>query len=201
MKLIDRINIGLIFQKHKETFYNYGEANRQGVQKATLADKFTFLFLPAIFSVLIVILGIKLTNDYINIIITSLSIFVGLLFNLLVLIFDLAKKQKGKINELNEQSEIIPPIEKAKYQLVKELYANISFAIALSILAITAATLPTLKPQILIQLLKPYNYYCLIKECYLMVTNVLAIVLVIEFLLVLLMILKRFFLIFNNEME
>jgi len=201
MKLFDRVNIGLIFRKHIETFYDYGQANSTGVRKATMADITTFVYFPISFSTIIVLLGIKLTNDYINIIITALSIFVGLLLNLLVLIFDLAKKQKEKIASLNQQGEIIPQIEAAKYAIIKELYANISFSIALSIFAIITSILPTLRPQIIIDILKSNLNFSLLKSVYLAITNVAAITLVVEFLLVLLMILKRFFLIFKNEID
>lgn len=71
MKLFDRINISLIYEKHKESFYNYGHENSAGIRKATFSDKFTFIYSPIIMSLMIVILGVKLTSDYINIIITS----------------------------------------------------------------------------------------------------------------------------------
>nr|MBB6152149.1 hypothetical protein [Mucilaginibacter sp. SP1R1] len=54
---------------------------------------------------------------------------------------------------------------------------------------------------IIIDILKSNLNFSLVKCVYLAITNVIAISLVVEFLLVLLMILKRFFLIFKNEID
>jgi hypothetical protein len=202
MKVFDRVDIGLILKKHVETFYNDGEEKSTGIKNVPVSDKVVFIYFPIITSILIVALGITLTNDYINIIITSLSIFVGLLFNLLVLVFDLAKKQREKIERIEDTNEIVPKTESAKYNISKELFANISFAIALSIFAIIATVFPSLKPTAIVVFVKSNicNFH-VVKVIYLAITNVIAITLVIEFLLVLLMILKRFFLIFNTEVN
>lgn len=201
MRLFDKINTQLIFKKHIQTFYNYGEANSTGVRNSTTNDQVAFIYFPIIASILIFTAGIRINNDYINIAITSLSIFVGLLFNLLILIFDLAKKQKQIMNDLRSREEIIPQIESAKYLLIKEVFINISFSIALSIISIIAVLLPCIKPKFLINYLQHYEGYWIIKLAYLAITNCLAFFLIIEFLFVLLMILKRFFLIFNSEIN
>ena len=201
MHLFDRINISLILKKHIETFYNYGELNFNGKRTIPLSDKITFIFSPIIVTLIVVISGIRLTNDYVNIIITSLSIFVGLLFNLLILIFDLTRKQKSKLKEFEVKTEVVPRIDMVKFTILKELYANICFAIAVSIFAIAAAIAPTLKPKLILPFLRNIKYYHSLKDIYIFLTNSIAIFLSILFLLTLLMILKRFFLIFNNEIN
>jgi hypothetical protein len=166
-----------------------------------LEDKFTFVYFPIIVSFVAVILGVRLSNDYINVIITSLSIFVGLLLNLLLLIFDLAKKQKQKNAEYEEKLEILPSIEKVKFLIAKELYVNILFAIVISIFAILACFVATLRPILIIAFFKNLTCFNMIKEMYVFLSTAITITLSLEFLLTLLMILKRFFLIFNKEIN
>lgn len=69
-------------------------------------------------------------EDVIDVITISLSIFIGLLFNLLVLIHGLFKEKKDGLTE----KQIIK--EKLKANLTKELYKNISYLILTAILSI-----------------------------------------------------------------
>jgi len=195
MKAFDRINIKTIFIKHFQTFYDFGLHRISGKRIVPLSDTLVFIILPIILSEILIVGGFRLTLDYINIITTSLSIFVGLLFNLLILLFDLAKKQKSKI-----ESAIQNTIEHVKLTIIKELYANISFAIALSIFSIATSVLTIIKPKDILIIAKQFQFYKAFKEEYIFWTNFAAIFLVIEFLFTLLMILKRFYLLFNEEM-
>lgn len=194
MKLFDRINISKIFIKHIDTLYDYGIYKATGKKKIPASDMLTFLILPAVFSIILYISGIKVTEDYVNIMITALSIFVGLLFGLLTMVFDLAKREKEIREEQKEKYQ-----HEDRYQLTQELFINTAFSIALSIMAIITLLLTQLRPEPVIAYLQQYCWYPCLKTAWLLVFNITAFFLVIEFLATLLMILKRFFLLYLDQ--
>jgi hypothetical protein len=196
MKLVDRINLYRIFVKQFGTLYDYGKFNVSGKKVMPLNDRIVFLFLPAIIAFFLFFIGVRITEDYINILITSLSIFVGLLFSLLTLIFDLGKKEKQLKQELGVKYQ-----DDYKYILIKELFINTSFAIALSIISILFLLSTQFHPLLIVNFLKQYSCFSSIRMGYLATTTIISFALVIEFALVLLMILKRFFLIYLNQFE
>lgn len=195
MKLFDRIDISQIFIKHFATLYDHRALTLHGKRRMSFEDIFTFLLFPLFTSLILVILFDLFINDnYLNIIITSLSIFVGLLFGFLTLVYDIVKTERVVVLQKDVTHE-----QKIKFRLVKELFINIAFAIALSILSIFATLLTRFSPKIITALLKELDWYMYIKKGYQYTTNVLAIFLIILFIATLLMILKRFFIIFINE--
>lgn len=196
MKLIDRINIYRIFVKHFDTLYDYGKFKVSGKRVMPWSDRIVFLFLPVLIAIFLFFIGVRVTEDYINILITSLSIFVGLLFSLLTLIFELGKKEKELKQALGVKYN-----EEYKYILIKELFINISFSIALSIIAILFLLSTQFHPALIINFLKQYACFNYIKIGYLAITTIVSFALIIEFALLLLMILKRFFLIYLNQFE
>jgi hypothetical protein len=115
MKILEKINVGKIIFKHIETLKNYN-TNKLGFD-----DFITFILLPLIGTGLLIYFDIGLNDRATNIIITTLSILVGLLFNVIVIIFDIIKRDSTK---------------KIKNKLLEELLTNISYSILLSILII-----------------------------------------------------------------
>lgn len=197
MKLFDRIDIVQIFIKHFNTLYDHGVLTWTGRRKMPFADKFTFFYFPATVSFTLVFpLHLFINVNYLNIIITSLSIFVGLLFGFLTLVFDIVKNE----SEVGQNPDATLE-QKLKLKLVKELFINIAFAIALSILSILAALLTRFHPTPIILQLQKLTCYTYIKQLYLWTTNFVAIFLVLLFVMTLLMILKRFFIIFTNDFK
>lgn len=73
-----------------------------------------------------------LTGDSINIIIVSLSIFIGLFFNVILLIFDIIHRDATK---------------KLKNELLKQLLSNIAFTVFLAITIIVFALISLVKYQ------------------------------------------------------
>lgn len=116
MKLFDKVNIILIIQNHLATLKN------DNSKKPEASDYFTFLFIPIVVSAILIYFKVLLSSEAINILITTLSILVGLLFNVIVLIFDIIKRDASN---------------KTKNLVLKELFSNISFTILISILTIT----------------------------------------------------------------
>jgi hypothetical protein len=194
---LDRINVWRIFTEHKDTLYDYAILKSKNRKVIPFSDKFIFFYAPlSISASLVLILNLKIDSEYLNVIITSLSIFVGLLFSLLTLVFGLVKEQKNLAiaNDATIDS-------KNKYQLLKELFINISFSIFLSIVTILITLLTQFKSNIIGQWFKKVKFYDCVKWLYISLTNIFAIFLVLMFIMTLLMILKRFFLIFKTEVN
>lgn len=195
MKFLDRIDITPILSSHVNTLYDHGLLTLKGKQKMPFSDKFTFLYLPATLTIILIfIFKLFISENYLNIIITSLSIFVGLLFGLLTLVFELL--QNEKIAEKKPNAIIY---QNLKFKLVQEIFINIAFSIALSIISIIVVLITQFNPTPVVEKLQKLNFYKQIKLFYLYATNSIAIFLLLLFITTLLMILKRFFIIFTND--
>lgn len=115
----NKINIFQIIQDHHNTLIDY----RTGRYKK--ADLFTFYFVPiSSTAILVHYLGFRIGSEQTSILITALSIFAALLFNLLLLTHSIV------IRNLNQEGNT------SKISLLKEIYVNISYAILISILTI-----------------------------------------------------------------
>lgn len=156
-----KVNIKEILKSHFSTLQN------DNSKKSEFDDYFTFLILPLIISTVLLYFKISLRDSAVNIIITTLSILVGLLFNVIVLIFDIIKRDAS---------------QKIKNTVLKQLLANISFTILLSIVTI----LFTLTTYLDVEIIKNITTWIV----YFLLTN---------FLLTVLMILKRMYKLFENE--
>jgi len=121
MKLLDKINITKIIKKHIKTLKNYK------TEKLGFDDLLTFIIFPLVGTSILLYFDIGLNDKATNIIITTLSILVGLLFNVIVIIFDIVKRDSTL---------------RIKNKLLEELLTNISYSILLS-LFIIAFTLLT----------------------------------------------------------
>ena len=118
MNILDKINVKTIIKDHIRTLVNSKS------QQADTSDWFTFFLLPSVFSFLWIWFDILLTTEYVDIIVSALSIFVGLLFNVVVILFDTIRTQKIRLSKL---------------WVVRETISNISFSILLSIISIGLA--------------------------------------------------------------
>lgn len=127
MNFLNKINIIQILKNHLSTLKN------DNTKKAGFDDWFTFLILPSLITGLLIYFKKELKDDAINIIITTLSILVGLLFNVIVLIFDIIKRDAT---------------QKIKNTILKELLSNISFTILISILAIILTLFTFIEDQV-----------------------------------------------------
>jgi len=113
--MLKKINIFNIITNHLKTLYN------ENTGKLGIDDFVTFLVIPLFVAFGLLYFNIHLTESAITIIITTLSILVGLLFNVIVIIFDIIKRDSSK---------------KLKNRILNELLTNISFSIILSIVII-----------------------------------------------------------------
>lgn len=161
MKFFVKINVLKIIDSHFDTLKN------DNSKKTELDDYFTFLILPAIVASVLVWFDIYLNKDAVNMIITALSIFVGLLINVIVLIFDMVKRDA-----------------KLKNSILKQLLSNIAFTIVLSIISILF-TLGTFVDSLYIKEISNWLVYFFLSV----------------FLLTILMVLKRMYILFTNEIN
>ena len=159
----NKININQILKSHFATLQN------DNSNKAEFDDYLTFLIVPIIVATGLLYFDIHLKDSAVNIVITTLSILVGLLFNVIVLIFDIIKRDAS---------------QKLKNTVLKQLLANISFTILLSIVTI----LFTLATYFDIEYIKEIATWIV----YFLLT---------VFIFTVLMVLKRMYLLFRNEID
>lgn len=114
--MFNKINVIEIVDKHLSTLKN----NR--TNKIHIPDVILFVLMPLFLSFMLIYFRNLLDKDIANILVTSFSIFAGLLLNLLLLVFDLVDKEGNKNDNIKDALE--------------ELYFNISFCILISILLI-----------------------------------------------------------------
>ncbi|ADQ17091.1 hypothetical protein Lbys_1373 [Leadbetterella byssophila DSM 17132] len=163
MTFLNKIDISKILTTHFSTIKNTNTG------KPDKDDVLTFIVMPLLISISLIYYEIELNPEATNIIITSLSIFVGLMFNIIVLIFDIVKRDASR---------------KVKNTVLKELLANISFAIILSVFSI---------------IITLFTYIS--KPCVKVFFTWLVYFLLCHFCITLLMILKRMYNIFDKELE
>ncbi|HHL71361.1 MAG TPA: hypothetical protein ENJ29_02520 [Bacteroidetes bacterium] len=118
MKLFNKINFLGICKDHFATFV-VGDQNKRDYHSL-----FLMFGTPAILAVAGACFGITITERIASMLITSFSIFIGLLLNMLVIIFTLMRWESGKQ---------MPAQNKLKAELLKELYSNLSFTILTSV--------------------------------------------------------------------
>lgn len=200
-KYLSRIGVTMIFKRHLQTFYNYGIYEWSGQKKVPPSDIGVFVLLPLLLALGIVYLDDTFVKTFSELIVTSLSIFIGLLFSLLTLIFDLAKKEKEIVRRLKAKKDVPYDKEKAAFTLVKEMFVNISYAIVLSVLCIIFIFLAQFRPSHLINWLRTKESFIMVRDVCLFISNAIVVFLLMQFLLTLLMILRRFFIVFNYQIE
>lgn len=92
--------------------------------------KLYYYFCPAIISILLFILGVKIDKDISSYLITGISIFAGLFFNLLVVVSDKMRQRKIFFNSDKEDKQNYAELYK---NFSEQLTAYISYSIILSL--------------------------------------------------------------------
>lgn len=196
--MFEKINILSIFAEHISTFKKYGS------DKYSMSDIFIFLVLPAILAfILLFICNIYLKGNLITILVTSFSIFAALLFNLLLLIYDVVSKHNKDGDGISEKTKKGRNLT-LKEKLLKETYVNISFNITISVISIIllitlyfiteAPSLEIYKINIFSLVLCPLQYLIYL-------FSFLVYYFLIQFMLTLLMVIKRINILLSKEFE
>ena len=163
--MFQKINCLRIIRDQIQTLYQTSSEN-----KVNKKDIFTFYFLPFLISLIIYFIWIDIyDSDSLNLIATVVSIFAGLLLNLLLLIYDILRTTDNT--------------ENLKRKLLNEINTNISYCILVSIILILLLLIHNLKcPKFLTVIFEISISY-----------------LIIHFLLVLLLVLKRVYALLEKE--
>ncbi len=181
--MLSKINIVSIIKDHLKTLKNFQSG------KYYWGDIFIFFVLPLIATIILIFKDFSLKDELVQILITSFSIFTALLFNLLLLTFDIVKKnitvnsnEENKKENAEDKSEF-DVLQKIKILLLKEIYANISYSILMSILCLVFLMLTQVE----------------IKGIYLIIIKAFIFFISINFLGTLFQILKRIHSLLSNE--
>lgn len=127
--MIEKINPYSIALEHILTL----KSNKTG--NFSLSNIVLFFIFP-LFLALPIAIRFKPTESLVDILVTSLSVFAALLFNLLLLTLDAIKKAKETISTLKKAEEPIQSNERVLL-LMKQTYFNISYAVLISLISIT----------------------------------------------------------------
>jgi len=164
--MFSKIDVFDIIRDHCKTLSNYN------TKRILWGDVVSLFFIPLILAVIFFYLNVVIIEGLRNLLVTSLSIFAALLFNLLLLIYDIVKKGSSK--------------DTLKNDFLEEIYKNISFTILLSIITVIFLVFATLLPQ---------------NTIFSRIIDSLSAYLIIVFVLTLLMILKRVHILLTHEFE
>jgi hypothetical protein len=126
--LLDKIDIREIIYNHVKTL------KVQNKKNLSVHDLITFFVFPLVISLVLCIFKVEVNNNLTGTLLNVFSIFAGLLFNLLVLIYDIFSKIKqdnSNNNKTGKQTRSDKSI-----LLLKEIYNNISFGILISLISV-----------------------------------------------------------------
>lgn len=157
--MIDKINFNKIVRAHLGSLRNVATGN-------CLADYALFFGLPIIISLLLNNLNLKLDKDLINILITSASIFAGLLLNLLMLIYTIIIRVQDQIGaRKKEDPNAVDPVQNSqdeiKVRVLEETFSNVSFCILVSVLLVILCLISLIGSEYLCIVI-PYAVYFLV---------------------------------------
>jgi len=126
--MASKISIAGIIWDHCGTLRN----NNTG--RLSWGDIVLFILFPLVLGVSLYCYGVVLTDLLSSILATALSLFAGLLFNLLLLVYDLLSKEEASAKPNNVRQDLLDEVSK-----------NISFCILISLLVIILLTLNSFK--------------------------------------------------------
>lgn len=126
----EKINVFRIIKCHISTFVEHPSG------RPSWMDYTTFAALPLAIAVVAFLLGYVPKEGTINLIVTAGAIFIGLLLNLLILIYD--QRSKVPVEEPGKQWN---DRTRLRVRVLDELYYNISYCAVASIFMVTVAIL------------------------------------------------------------
>jgi hypothetical protein len=119
--VLDKINIREIISDHLDTLRTYE------TRKRSIPDLLLFFVAPLVVSVALVRIRPWLTSDLAGVLATSLSVFAALLFNLILLIYDVIDRADASDASRGQKGEFL-----------RQIYSNVSFCILVCIMTLLA---------------------------------------------------------------
>lgn len=167
--MFSKINIIDIVLDHINTLRN------SRTNKIYFPDLFLFFILPLFLSGVLIYKDLVVNTQLATALLAAFSVFAALLLNLLLLVFDIA----DKVNKKDEGHKIF-------YNILKEIYINISFCILLSVIIIVVL----------------FSFFAGFKSViYLRILSFITYSISINFILSLVMILKRIYRLLTKKMS
>ncbi len=117
--MFNKIDISNIFKDHIATLVDNSTGER------SKGDIILFFILPLAPTALMVWYKASLDSNVVSILVTCMSVFAALLFNLILLIYDIIRKDANGTKKTD-----------TKFKLLKQIYSNISFCILTAILTL-----------------------------------------------------------------
>lgn len=191
-----QIKIGKIIKSHYKTFYIL--ENKK--EKKSISSYLIYVLIPLFCSVILTYFGYTMESE-INNLIAAISIFGGFLFNLLAIIYTQVDKiliaiKKDEIKAKNGELGIFDTTKRDlnnKRIFAKEINSNISYSIIVALTIIIFLLLLNIDlPKII-----PCNYADFIKMVFIGINYFLLS----HFILTLLMIISRVYLLLSRDME
>ncbi|MCX6180488.1 MAG: hypothetical protein NT150_00985 [Bacteroidetes bacterium] len=168
--MFSKIGFAKIIAGHIKTLKNFR------TQKTSFWDILGFYVLPCAISYLMVKFDFKINDSVISAFIAAMSIFAGFLFNLLAIVYGFMDKIKANTNQQAEDK-----FSALKKIYVDEIHSNITYNILISVLSIIPL-IGLFSSDFVILLLSKYAAFFFVSH----------------FLLTLLMILKRVYILLNK---
>ncbi len=125
--MLEKVNISPIIRDHLASFRDFRTGSRKG------SDVILFWGIPICVAALCLWRGLLLSTASVNAILTAFSIFAGLLFNLLVMVLTFLQTSNSKGVDLGDLV--------TKKQILREVTANLSFAILLAMAIVGASVI------------------------------------------------------------
>ena len=129
-----KINITEIVADHFRTLRNYGE------NRPSPIDITVFTVCPLIAGLIVFLNGFGLGSNLVNALINASAIFVGLLLNLLMLMFDQQNKAKSRLEAVRLMAA--PPVSgeegslKLRISIISEVVSNISYTVLVCVVSL-----------------------------------------------------------------
>ena len=134
--MLNKINVLPIIKDHLNTLRD----NR--TQKVSITDLFMFFAVPAVAAAALVWRDFSVDSDVRNVIGLSMAVFVGLLFNVLLVIYDVVSRR---------DTQDLASVRRREF--LKEVYANLAFSILIAVgsllLLVATAFTSTLATRVL----------------------------------------------------
>lgn len=119
--MFEKINFFKIIQDHFSTLKEHDTG------QYSIADIVIFFLVPAIAAVALSYFNIFLSSDLATVLLTVMSILTGLMFNLIVLMYEVITKSTKEHGKEGKNDRL-------KLSFLREVYSNISFSIFVSII-------------------------------------------------------------------
>jgi hypothetical protein len=126
--MVERLNFAVVVRDHILTFYNYRQrVETPGSSKLNGFEIVVHLGIPAVVTIALWRAGVTLPESSIGSLITALAVFGALLFNLLILVYDVSGRPVG---------DVLEEVRAARKATLRDLHSNVAFAVLLTVLSI-----------------------------------------------------------------